>query len=102
MRASAWQVAGIAHSSTALAKSMPQTGGYFYIAYNLGGRCGGLAMVSVLQQVTSAASVCGQLENAPLQAFSVRLDTDRGYPAVFLLIRGALFKLDMVQVSYPQ
>jgi len=92
------EVVGLTHSSTALGMNAPQPGGFFYIAYNRGGACGGLLMVSPAQLAQSEASVCGL---GALQGLSVRQDPGSGYPIVFLLVGGALYKLDLVQGLLP-
>ena len=89
------------HTSTALGSYIPQAGGFFYVAYNLGASCGGLLLVNPLTLTTTPVStLCGP-SVPPLQGLAVRLDLGTGYPTVFVLLSSGLYQLDTIQGLIP-
>ena len=99
-------VVGLTHSSTGVTDSAEPLGGYFYVAYNLGGYCGGLLLVSPFQQqvLTSVPGICPTATSPPLQSVAVRLDPAQPstkYTAVYALVGGALYRLTLGQGTMP-
>jgi hypothetical protein len=100
------QVVAFQHCSTALGSSSsgnPPPGGFFYVAYNLGGTCGGLVMISPsTNALTRNPLFCTAGSNGALRGFAVRVNPNsNGYPVAYVLLASGLYKLDTLQGTIP-
>lgn len=101
------RVVGFQHCSAALGSSgASPSGGYFYVAYNLGtSACGGLVMISPTTGTVTRSmnpSFCTSGGNIPLRGFAVRVNPkSNDYPVAYVLLASGLYKLDTLQGTIP-
>jgi len=93
------QVVAFLHWSTALGNGNPQSGGFFYTAFNLGSTCGGLLLFNPITLTVSPSKnpLCGP-STPPILGFTVCKTVDRTYPTAYVLLASSgLYKLDLIQ-----
>ena len=99
----AQEIISIVHTTNTIGSAQSQAGGFFYIAYNLGGLCGGLMLVSPVTMLPTfpAASICDAARRR-IEALTLNIDKISGYPAVYVVKGGgALYQLDLPTGQLP-
>lgn len=93
------QTVAFLHWSTALGSGNPQSGGFFYTAYNLGSVCGGLLLFNPITLTVNPSKnpLCGPSTPAIL-GFTICKTIDRTSPTAYVLLASSgLYKLDLIQ-----
>jgi len=97
------ELVSVTHTLKGMGTLTSDTGGYFYIAYNQGGACGGLVLVSPLNpsQHQYYGGICDS-KNSRIEALTVRIDDGSGYTMIYVVMGGgALYQINSYLGSLP-